>query len=64
MGVKDERGGSLAVAIFGGFAPFLATWLIAVTGNPVAPAFYVMAAAVLSAVVIARLAETAHAPLR
>ena len=57
-------GYSLAVAIFGGFAPFLAVWLIAVTGSPVAPAFYVMAAAVLSAAVIARLAETAHAPLR
>jgi MHS family proline/betaine transporter-like MFS transporter len=28
--------------VFGGFAPFFVTWLIATTGSPVAPAFYVM----------------------
>jgi MFS family permease len=33
---------NLAVMIFGGFAPFFVTWLIQVTGLPVAPAFYVM----------------------
>ncbi len=57
-------GYSLAVALFGGFAPFLATWLIETTGSPIAPVFYVMAAAAVSLLVIARLAETAHAPLR
>ncbi len=57
-------GYSLAVAIFGGFAPFLATWLIETTGTPIAPVFYVMAAAVLSLTVIASLTETAHRPLR
>lgn len=33
---------NLAVMIFGGFAQFFVTWLIAVTGSPIAPAFYVM----------------------
>lgn len=33
---------NLAVMVFGGFAPFFVTWLIAATGTPVAPAFYVM----------------------
>ena len=33
---------NMAVMIFGGFAPFFVTWLIQVTGVPVAPAFYVM----------------------
>ncbi len=33
---------NFAVMIFGGFAPFFVTWLIHVTGVPVAPAFYVM----------------------
>lgn len=33
---------NLAVMIFGGFAQFFVTWLIGVTGSPVAPAFYVM----------------------
>ena len=37
-------GYNIPVAIFGGFAPFIATWLIQTTGNPLSPAFYVMAA--------------------
>jgi MFS transporter, MHS family, proline/betaine transporter len=55
---------ALAVAIFGGFAPFIAAWLIAATGSPLAPAFYVVAAAVVSFLVIWRMPETAHEPLR
>jgi MHS family proline/betaine transporter-like MFS transporter len=57
-------GYTLAVALFGGFAPFIATWLIRETGSPIAPVYYVMAAAVVSGVVIARMRETAHLPLR
>lgn len=56
-------GYALSVAIFGGFAPFIATWLIEVTGAPIAPVYYVIAAAAVSGVVIARLKETAHQPL-
>jgi hypothetical protein len=33
---------NLAVMIFGGFAPFFVTWLIEATGDPLAPAYYVM----------------------
>jgi MHS family proline/betaine transporter-like MFS transporter len=55
---------ALAVAIFGGFAPFIATWLIAATGSPLSPAYYVIAAAVVSLVVIWRMPETAHRPLK
>jgi MFS family permease len=33
---------NVAVMVFGGFAPFFVTWLIAATGSPAAPAFYVM----------------------
>jgi MHS family proline/betaine transporter-like MFS transporter len=39
---------SFAVAIFGGFAPFINTWLIASTGSSLAPSFYLMFAALLS----------------
>jgi MFS transporter, MHS family, proline/betaine transporter len=53
-----------AVAIFGGFAPFIATWLIEKTGSPISPTYYVIAAAIVSAAVIFRLPETAHAKLR
>ncbi|VFT48487.1 MFS transporter [Pseudomonas aeruginosa] len=34
---------NLAVMLFGGFAPFIVTWLTEVGGSPVAPAFYVLA---------------------
>jgi MHS family proline/betaine transporter-like MFS transporter len=57
-------GYSLSTAIFGGFAPFTATWLIGVTGSPISPTFYLMAAAVVSGVVIARFRETAYEPLQ
>jgi MHS family proline/betaine transporter-like MFS transporter len=33
---------NVAVLIFGGFAQFFVTWLIVVTGSPLAPIFYVM----------------------
>jgi MFS family permease len=56
-------GYALAVAVFGGFAPTIATGLIRVTGSPVAWVYYVMAAAVVSGTVIWRLEETAHRPL-
>jgi MHS family proline/betaine transporter-like MFS transporter len=54
---------ALAVAIFGGFAPYIATWLIANTGNPMSPAFYVIAAALISFLTIMILPETAKRPL-
>jgi MFS transporter, MHS family, proline/betaine transporter len=55
---------SLSVTIFGGFAPFTATWLIAQTGDPLSPAYYLMATALLSIIalmVIARRAVTSKA---
>jgi MFS transporter, MHS family, proline/betaine transporter len=58
-----STGYALAVAIFGGFAPFIATWLIDWTKSPISPTYYVIAAAVVSLVVIAGLRETAHEPL-
>jgi MFS transporter, MHS family, proline/betaine transporter len=57
-------GCNIAVAIFGGFAPFIATWLIKETGNPLAPAFYVVAAAVITFVILTRIRETAFSPLK
>ena len=57
-------GYALSVAIFGGFAPYIATWLIAHTGSPISPVFYVIGAAIISTIVIARLKETAHEKLR
>lgn len=59
-----SAGNALATAIFGGFAPYIAAWLIARTGNPIAWVAYVMSAAVVTGLVILSLKETAHEPLR
>lgn len=46
---------NFAVTIFGGFAPFISTWLIASTGSKLAPAIYVMVATVISIAALALL---------
>ncbi|MDB5367377.1 MAG: major facilitator transporter, partial [Rhodospirillales bacterium] len=43
---------NLSTLLFGAFGPLIVTWLIAATGNPLAPAFYVGGAAALSACVL------------
>jgi MHS family proline/betaine transporter-like MFS transporter len=43
---------SVSVTIFGGFAPLVATWLIARTGDPLSPSFYLMATALLSVIAL------------
>lgn len=54
---------SLSVAIFGGFAPYIATLLISSTGSPLAPTFYLIGAAVVSTIAVLSLRETAHSRL-
>ena len=39
---------NVAVMVFGGFAPLIVTWLSKVLGTPVAPAFYVLFACLLT----------------
>ena len=39
---------SISVTVFGGFAPFVATWLIVQTGNPLSPSYYLIFTALLS----------------
>ncbi|WP_246664041.1 MFS transporter [Phyllobacterium sp. SYP-B3895] len=50
---------AFAAALFGGFAPFIADWLINVTGSPYAPALYVVSASLVSLLVVLRIPETA-----
>jgi MHS family proline/betaine transporter-like MFS transporter len=52
-----------AVVLFGGFAPLISTWLVDATGNPFAPAFYVMTGGALSAIAILSMREYRNAPL-
>ena len=44
---------AIAVTIFGGFTPFVSTWLISVTGNRLSPSFYIMFTAALSIIALA-----------
>ena len=57
-------GYNVSVAVFGGSAPYVATWLTAQTDNPVAPAFYVIGAALVTLATLATMRETAGTPLR
>lgn len=52
-------GYNISVSAFGGTAPFLVALLITATHNPASPAFYVMAAALITLAVIPTVAETA-----
>jgi MHS family proline/betaine transporter-like MFS transporter len=56
-------GYALSVAIFGGFAPFISVWLISSFNSPIAHSFYLVAAAIVSTIVIVTLRETAHEEL-
>jgi MHS family proline/betaine transporter-like MFS transporter len=58
-----SAGYNLCMALFGGTTPVIAITLIKVTGNDLAPAFYLMAAAAVSLVVVLGLKETAKRPL-
>jgi len=53
---------AFAISIFGGSTQFVITWLIRVTGNPLAPAYYWTGAAMIGLTVMAFLPESA--PLR
>jgi hypothetical protein len=51
---------NFAVMIFGGFAQVFVTWLIEVTGLPVAPAFYLMFGAAMGLVATVFLVDRAR----
>jgi len=56
-------GYNLCVAAFGGTTPYLVAWLTGSTGNKLAPAFYVIVAAVVSLGTVLTLKESAGRPL-
>jgi MFS transporter, MHS family, proline/betaine transporter len=55
---------NIAVAAFGGTAPFIATYLISRTGSNFSPSYYLIAAAVVTLVVVSTMKETYREPLR
>jgi len=54
---------NLCMALLGGTAPLVATYLIDKTGDEMVPPFYLIAAAVVSSIFVLSLKETAHEPL-
>lgn len=54
----------LAVAIFGGTTPLIATWLVSSTGSPLAPGLYVTAIAFIGLVLVQFVPETKGIRLR
>lgn len=55
---------NVTITLVGGFAPFVVTWLIAATATQLAPAFYVIAAAVVSLFALLTLEDQFRKPLR
>ncbi|HLG81460.1 MAG TPA: MFS transporter [Bradyrhizobium sp.] len=62
---QEIRGGvfatiyAVAIASFGGTAQLVVTWLLHVSGNPLAPSWYLLLAAVVGLVAMASMPETA-----
>ncbi len=53
----------VSASFFGGFSPFIASWLVARTGNPLAPAWYVVAACAVSLLPVIWLKDRTGDPL-
>jgi MHS family proline/betaine transporter-like MFS transporter len=54
---------NVAVMLFGGFGPFVVTWLINFTGSALAPTYYVMAGLALSIIAVACIPGQRHVDL-
>jgi hypothetical protein len=57
FGLRDRLG--QRAAHFGGTAQLVVTWLLHVTGNPLAPAWYLLLAAIVGLVAMSLMPETA-----
>jgi MHS family proline/betaine transporter-like MFS transporter len=55
---------NVATSLFGGTAPAMNSWLISLTGDPIMPAYYMMAACVVGMAALYFLVETAGCSLR
>jgi len=56
-------GYGMSVTLFGGLAPFIAEYLITTTGNAVAPAFFLIFAAIVSTLTLLLMKDRTNAPL-
>ncbi len=56
-------GYNLSAAIFGGFAPFICTWLVKQTGSAIAPTYFLLLCALISIAVVYRIKDRTNVPL-
>jgi MFS transporter, MHS family, proline/betaine transporter len=56
-------GYNISAAIFGGFAPFICTWLVRETGTPIAPTYFLLVCSLISIVSVLSLRDRATVPL-
>jgi len=56
-------GFNISVSLFGGTTPLITSWLVSETGNVLVPAYYLMGAALIGAITVLTLKETARKPL-
>jgi hypothetical protein len=54
---------AFSVSIFGGTTQLVVTWLIKVTGDPLSPAYYLLAASMLGVIAPFFMQETSREPL-
>jgi MFS transporter, MHS family, proline/betaine transporter len=54
---------SITLALAGGSAPFVSTWLVRLSGDPLVPAFYIMLYGVIGLLLMWTMAETNARPL-
>jgi MHS family proline/betaine transporter-like MFS transporter len=51
-GIGLSVGYAIGIAVFGGFAPFINTWLVGATGDPRAPGLYLIIASIVTIIAI------------
>jgi MFS family permease len=54
---------NVSTSLFGGTAPAVNDWLVVQTGQPLMPAYYMMAACVIGAIALLKVPETTRCPL-
>ncbi|HEX4172834.1 MAG TPA: MFS transporter, partial [Acetobacteraceae bacterium] len=55
-------GYNVSAAIFGGFAPFICTYLIRQLGDPIAPTYFLLVCAAISIAVVAKIKDRTNVP--
>ncbi|MBV8913171.1 MAG: MFS transporter, partial [Acetobacteraceae bacterium] len=56
-------GYNVSAAIFGGFAPFICTWLIRETGDAIAPTYFLLVCSLVSTFSVMRLKDRTNVPV-